>query len=585
MRSAADFQDEALVALKAAGFNGVLVNGGSGIGPDMLLPEALVKTKAIPDLIPLTTEAYQREIQRRCEALRKHDLRPWLMFWGVPGPDQSTPSAAYDSNRFFDRRTKLEMTAMLRRTPDIFGFRNPAKMSWRGSRPLCVSHPVVQDFYRELGEELPRLYPDLGGVVFFPGDGDAELCDETCPRCQATGLTSWQSMAAHVTRLFPGLQKAGVPFHFCLWNHDSPRGPQTIREILDGLPNGMDVCMSFSDGLQRPAAAGGMKFNQPWVNAAQAGELFLDTLELARTQDRRMLVFAELAQTEVWDPVCHNLPQAIKIRELLQNTSDLDNIAGLCDFWGHRAPFISHANFAVMGAWFKDPALDAESHYQQAAAAHYSVPEALTAEAIACWKQFDTVVDEWFLKAWAQRFSFCIGRPSARGRLYHPLIPTCLRGKSKVWEMQQITKDRKGAQEFLSTQEKSRRQFLEVAGKFAALAETLNRQGYSTGSLIAAREAAHIELAAELLVSTARFVLAVYLFEGGEWEDLKALIRDEIGAREQQLLISGRCGFGGGVDPIFVSEDIQNMRLFLSDDAWPEVPDELFHLTPTPYSV
>jgi hypothetical protein len=39
------------------------------------------------------------------------------------------------------------------------------------------------------------------------------------------------------------------------------------------------------------------------------------------------------------------------------------------------------------------------------------------------------------------------------------------------------------------------------------------------------------------------------------------------------------------VDPIFVSEDIQNMRLFLSDDAWPKVPDELFHLTPTPYSV
>ena len=328
-----------------------------------------------------------------------------------------------------------------------------------------------------------------------------------------------------------------------------------------------------------------MKFNQPWVNAAKAGELFLDTLKLARTQDRKMLVFAELAQTEVWDPVCHNLPQAIKIRDLLENTSALNDVVGLCDFWGHRAPFISHANFAVMGAWFRDPSLDAESHYRQAAAAHYAIPEVQTSEAIDCWKQFDTVVDEWFLKAWAQRFSFCIGRPSARGRLYHPLIPTCLRGKSTVWEIQKIARDRNAAQEFLSRQEQNRLQFLEAAEKFAAFAETLHRQWHATGSHIAARESAHIELASELLVSTARFVLAVHLFEGREWEDLKQLIRDEIDARERQLLISGRCGFGGGVDPIFVSEDIQNMRLFLSDDAWPEVPDELFHLTPTPYSV
>jgi len=585
MRSAADFQDEALEALKAAGFNGVLVNGGSGIGPDMLLPEALAVTKAIPDLMPLTTEAYQREIQRRCEALRKYDLRPWLMFWGVPGPDQSTPSAAYDSNRFFDRRTKLEMTAKLRRTPEIFGFRNPAKMSWRGSRPLCVNQPVVQEFYQQLAEELPRLYPDLGGVVFFPGDGDAELCDDTCPHCHATGLTSWQIMADHVTRMFPGFQNAGIPFHFCLWNHDSPKGPQTIRQILDGLPQGMDVCMSFSDGLQRPAEAGGMKFNQPWVNASKPGELFLDTLNLARSQGRKMLVFAELAQTEVWDPVCHNLPQAVKTRELLQNTSSLEDIVGLCDFWGHRAPFVSHANLAVMQAWFKEPSLNAETHLQQAAGIHYSLPESLAPQAVACWKKFDTVVDQWFLKAWAQRFSFCIGRPSARGRLYQPLIPPCLRDKSRAWEVRQIASDSDRAREFLAQQENDCLRFRETAEHFAALAETLQMHGLTSGAQLAARESAHIELAADLVVSTARFVLAVYLFESGEWDDLGTLVREEIDAREQQLLISGRCGFGGGVDPIFVSEDLQNMRLFLSDDTWPQVPDDLFHLTPTPYSV
>jgi hypothetical protein len=51
------------------------------------------------------------------------------------------------------------------------------------------------------------------------------------------------------------------------------------------------------------------------------------------------------------------------------------------------------------------------------------------------------------------------------------------------------------------------------------------------------------------------------------------------------LEISGRLGWGGGVNPILVSEDIQNMRLFLSSDDFPNTDDELFHFTATPYSV
>ena len=43
-------------------------------------------------------------------------------------------------------------------------------------------------------------------------------------------------------------------------------------------------------------------------------------------------------------------------------------------------------------------------------------------------------------------------------------------------------------------------------------------------------------------------------------------------------------GSGGGVNPILVSDDIQNMRLFHSHPANPNVPEELFHFTLSPCS-
>jgi hypothetical protein len=99
------------------------------------------------------------------------------------------------------------------------------------------------------------------------------------------------------------------------------------------------------------------------------------------------------------------------------------------------------------------------------------------------------------------------------------------------------------------------------------------------------RESQNIELAGELIASEGRTILALDAYRARDAAVLRSTIAGEIDARERQLEISGRLGWGGGVNPILVSEDIQNMRLFLSSDDFPNTDDELFHFTATPYSV
>ena len=77
---------------------------------------------------------------------------------------------------------------------------------------------------------------------------------------------------------------------------------------------------------------------------------------------------------------------------------------------------------------------------------------------------------------------------------------------------------------------------------------------------------------------------AVDAWKRQDADRLRALIEAEAEGRERQLEISGRIGFGGGVNPILVSEDIQNMRLYLACPDFPQVPDEHFHVTANPYS-
>jgi hypothetical protein len=427
-RSESDFQPAGLRAVRAGGFTGVFVNGGSGIGPDLLAPEALALTTAIPDLMPLTAQAAMRQVERRMATLAEADLDAWLTVWGASGPDQSADSACAPSNRFFDRRTKLEMTACLARHPDLFGHRHPQGLSWRGSRPLCISHPQVQAFYRELFQGLARRYPRLKGIFFFPGDADPEVCDRTCPRCAATGRGPWGNLVDHVNRVHAAIRevRADLPLYFAIWNQDHPGGRDNITNFLDHLTPGIGVTMSISDQYAEARRGWTMTFNQPWSIMPKVGELFRWTAERCRRDGRPLMVFGELCQSEVWDPACHNLPVPGLVIDLLRNADGIPGVDAVHDFWGHRAPFLPHANLAAMAAYTAAPAADRDTLLRRAAAMHYQLSdgdEALVDLALAAWREVEDAIAEQAVAGWQQRFSFAIGRDGARGRFYRALIP------------------------------------------------------------------------------------------------------------------------------------------------------------------
>lgn len=590
MRSDADFSEEGLRLIADAGFSGVFVNGGSGIGPDMIPPEALVEAKPLTDLMPRTIRGERERIARRCALLNRYALDPWLMFWGVPGPDRSADYLAAASNRMFDSRTKLEMTAKFRRSPEIFGRRSDQAVSWRGSRPLCISHPVVQEYYTNLATALARETAGYRGVLFFPGDSEPEMCDELCPRCSATGIPLWSLMCAHANRIYRGLQSGDrpIPFYFALWNQDLHGGIDNIQAMLEMLDPGIGICMSISDGLKEQRRSGPMEFSQPWSNVVDAGAMFRDAAELAFGQGRKIMVFGEIGQSEVWDPVCHNMPLPGKVLGLLGNAAKTRGVDAVCDFWGHRPPFDSHANFAAMRGYLSAPGMSVEDQLKAAAVVHYGIPSAhagIVEAALGAWNTFSSVVDHWAIVCWGQRMSFAIGRVSARGRIYGPLVPPVLRASD-------YAKGHPGLHTiaevecFLDFQRQDCLAFLGARDCFVELADRLCEAGCHEGANIARKEAANIHLAGELLVSQARFLLACRLFHnGGSAQRLGEIVEEEIEARERQLLISADCGSGAGINPIFVFEDIQNMRLFLSDDSFPDVPDDCFQLSPTPFTL
>ncbi len=597
MRVHADFQAEGVACVREAGFTGLLVNGGSGIGPDMLTPESLVESPVIPDLMPLTVKGNRHEMARRCALLKEARLAPWLCLWGVPGPDESAGAETAESNRFFDRRSKLEMSAKLARTPDFFGHRDPKDLSWRGSRPLCVSHPTVQEFYRDLMKRLLTDYLEIEGILYFPGDNSAEICDHTCPRCKESGLDSWGLTIRHVNELYVALTeiKPDFKFYFTVWNKDQPKHVPIIQRFLDELNPGIGICMSLTDNNVDERKSGPMTFNQPWVNWARPGDSFLHTAARANEQSRAIMVMGEVSQAEVWDPVCHNMPNPRKVLEFLRNANAVPGADAIMDFWGHRRPFIPHANLAAMRAYYADPSAESDDLLRQAAAAHYGMgsrcrvsearEEALINESLACWKQFDEVVDDWALVMWGQRFSFAIGRDGARGYLYRPLIPQVLREFKKSWVYAATRSMTIGAEQLSAFHQEDRRAFIRAATAFDVLATAFSDAGATEAASIARREARNIELAGELIASEGRFIAACHAFDVGDSERLRTIVESEIEGRIRQQEISGCIGWGAGVNPILVDEDIQNMRLYLSRDDFPNTPDACFHFTATPYSV
>jgi hypothetical protein len=417
------------------------------------------------------------------------------------------------------------------------------------------------------------------------------MCDENCPRFRATGKSAWKILSEFTSDLLATCRsrRPDFPFYFTIWNQDKADGQDNIRTILSCLDPSVGICMSISDNVTQVRKSGPISINQPWSNVSEVGELFRWTAQESARQGRAVMVFGEICQSEVWDPVCHNFPSPLKQLKIFQNAETIPNTNAVLDFWGHRRPWYSHANLALMEAYFDAPSADDSVLLRRAAQAHFKLDEGdlnLLELVMDVWRKLDGVVDDWALTGWAQRFSFAIGRAGARGRLYFPLVPPYFKMINDSWDIRCsiLHNGEVDPLTFARFQNEDCEAFIGVASRMDDLAKALAGAGKSEGSTLARREARTVELAGELIASVGRTVLAVHAYGNKNTTLLRQTILNEIEGRERQLRISGEIGFGGGVNQLFVQEDLQLMRFYLSSDDFPNTPDCYFRMMPNVFS-
>ena len=183
----------------------------------------------------------------------------------------------------------------------------------------------------------------------------------------------------------------------------------------------------------------------------------------------------------------------------------------------------------------------------------------------------------------AQRFSFAIGRDRARGHLYKALVPPNLRAAQKEWAVRTLRRAVADRQAYYALAGDDARRFDEAAEKFRSFSRRLAPLS-AAGAANAEREALNISLAGELYASQGRFLEALELWEKKDAPRLRKTIELELAARVRQLELSSRLGPRVGVNAPLVEEDIQNMRLYLALDSFPEADGSLFDFTVSPYA-
>jgi len=105
-----------------------------------------------------------------------------------------------------------------------------ARPPWGGGpdglvRTLCVSSPIVQEYYRDAMRRFVREFPDVKGVNFYNLDGGTWLCTpELCERCKVLCTDTphdkynpWETQALLVSLLAQTAREEKPDFDFRFW--------------------------------------------------------------------------------------------------------------------------------------------------------------------------------------------------------------------------------------------------------------------------------------------------------------------------------------------------------------------------------
>ena len=340
-----DFGDDEVEAVARLGFNQVVINFDSWppAAPQLF---QMVDSEVWPGMgDPEILEWSRAWLTGQVERCRRFGVESYIFLFEPLVPFE--PFSIYAPQSVRDEfRDQIEEECLGWRFPGsaqqtTAGYEFAAQWNSMG-RPLCLSHPKVQAFYRSRMRELARMLPGLNGVMVLSGDGRMEFCDHHCPRCRREGtLTGRDYQTQGAIRLFTCLHEgaAEVRADFKVILDTGGMLPEQVAQIVDGVPHRMPLLIKDT-GLDCDMAP-----LEPYPS-------FRKMVRIARERGIEWHAFAEFACAEEYGLI-FGYPDPITSLTKLQNGYD----AGARDiaiFWG-LAPQAQTINDRVLARAMDDP--------------------------------------------------------------------------------------------------------------------------------------------------------------------------------------------------------------------------------------
>ena len=341
---APDFGEDEVEAMSRLGFNQAAINCDSwpAAAPQLF---QMVDSEIWPGMgDPEILDWSKKWLREKVDLCRKYGLDPYIILFEPLIPFEQYSVYAPQSVRE-DYRSQIE--------EECLGFRDPgsAEDTTEGyefaadfnrlGRPLCISHPKVQAFYRTRTHALAEMLPGLKGVHIMTGDGRVEFCDQNCPRCRDDQLSTsldYQSsgLITMLNCMWEGAAKARDDFEIVMDNHGLLN---RTKEIIEGVnfPLPMMIKDTGFDCDMAPT---------------EPAPIFRRMARLCNDRNQTWYVLAELAQAEEYGLI-FGYPDPITIVRKVQ-ACKAAGAKNLATFWG-VAPQAQTMNDRILSAVMQNP--------------------------------------------------------------------------------------------------------------------------------------------------------------------------------------------------------------------------------------
>lgn len=291
--------------------------------------QGYVTSPIFPNAVDPATVATQHDnLRRLLEDCADYGLEPCL--WLTELPCQGGPWVPEPQRQEFLKRFPSDVLS--------------DSGSYEG-RVLCFSHPLVQDYYRDVIKRFFAEFPEFGILFVFGLDSGGRFCSPvTCPRCKGISLFDQRDrflafLMEEAGKVRPGLQVLTTGWE---WDHD----PAAFLEHQRRLPEGCGVYLAAErDG---------------WQAERQSHDFLRD---VRKTCGDRNQLFIGYDDFHWGDDTVHGLrdiqdfPLGIgaKIRRWRQLAVD-----GVFDHWGTWSEDVS-SNSIACRAFFLNPQADPDT--------------------------------------------------------------------------------------------------------------------------------------------------------------------------------------------------------------------------------